>query len=125
MPDTSTSRPAVPARTPERIIDQAQQRIALIRQSLQGIDYVCTGSLLERMKVCGKPNCRCAQDPDARHGPYFVWGRLKAGKLVQQTLLPEQAALLRRAIANHRKVKKLLHTWEAETERVINAQHPG
>lgn len=110
---------------PERTIAQAQQRIAAIRNELRNIDYMCSGTLLERMKVCGKPNCRCADDPAARHGPYFVWGRHKARKLVQQTLLPEQAAMLRLALANYRKIKKLLHTWEHETERVINAQQPG
>ena len=34
----------------------------------------------------------------------------------------EQTDLLRPAIANYRKVKKLLRAWEAQTERLIDAQ---
>jgi IS5 family transposase len=43
-------------------LKQARERIARIRQSLVEIDYLCSGTLLQRTKVCGKPGCRCAQD---------------------------------------------------------------
>ncbi|MGH8525253.1 MAG: hypothetical protein ACREXY_13910 [Gammaproteobacteria bacterium] len=51
---------------------------------------------------------------------------MKGGKLVHRTVSPQQAAILRLAIANYRKVRKLLRTWEAETERLIDSesQHP-
>ena len=58
------------------------------------MEYLCSGTLLERRKMCGKPGCRCAQDPQARHGPYYEWGHMKAGKLVHRTVSPEQAASL-------------------------------
>ena len=109
-------------RPPQHIIDQARQRIARIRATLNGIDYLCSGTLLERMKMCGKPGCRCAQDPQARHGPYYEWGHMKAGKLVHRSVSPEQATTLRLAIANYRKAKKLMHAWEDVTERLIDAQ---
>ena len=47
---------------------------------------------------------------------------MKAGKLVHRYVSPEQAGVLRQAIANYRKVKKLLRAWEAETERLIDAE---
>jgi hypothetical protein len=56
----------------EHIIRQARERLARIRATLNGMDYLCSGTLLERMKMCGKPGCRCAQDPLARHGPYYL-----------------------------------------------------
>ena len=95
-----------------------------IRDTLGEIDYLCSGTLLRRTKVCGKPGCRCASDPDARHGPYFEWGHMKGGKLVHRTVSPEQAAILEVAIANHRKAKKLMQDWEQETERLLDAQAP-
>lgn len=110
------------ARRPEAIIEQARARIARIRESLNAIDYLCSGTLLQRRKVCGKPGCRCAFDPDARHGPYHEWGHMKGGKLVHRTVSPEQAAILRLAIANYRKAKKLMRAWEDETERLIDAE---
>jgi hypothetical protein len=112
----------VPKRNPERTADRAHQRIAQLRAELAGMEYVCSGTLLERMKTCGSPNCRCAQDPAARHGPYYEWGHMKAGKLVHRLVSAEQASLLRRAIANYRRLKKLLRSWEDETERLIDAE---
>src|SRR5580704_2858422 len=113
---------SVMPRRAQHIIDQAQQRIARIRATLNGIDYLCSGTLLERMKMCGKPGCRCAQDPQARHGPYYEWGHMKAGKLVHRSVSPEQATTLRLAIANYRKAKKLMHGWEDVSERLIDAE---
>ena len=88
------------------------------------MDYLCSGTLLERMMKCGKASCRCQQDPAARHGPYYEWGHMQGGKLVHRYVSPEQAELLRQAIANYRRVQKLLRTWETETERVMDARHP-
>ncbi len=59
--------------------------------------------------------CPGAQDPNARHGPYFEWGHMKGGKLVHRMVTPEQAAIVELAIANHRKAKKLMQEWEDET----------
>jgi hypothetical protein len=111
----STSRPDTIAR-------QARERIARIRESLSRIDYLCSGTLLERTKVCGRPGCACARDRAARHGPYFEWGHMRAGKLVHRQVSAQHAAALRHAIANYRLAKQLLRDWEVETERLIDAE---
>ena len=108
-------------RAPPDIARQAQERIAQIRQELAAFDYVCSGTLLKRMKTCGKPNCRCAQDPAARHGPYYEWSHLRAGKLLHRVVSPKQAAILRQALTNQRRLKKLMRKWEDETERLLEA----
>ncbi len=112
------------SRRPETIIKQARGRISRIRDALNAMDYLCSGTLLQRTKVCGKPGCRCAQDPSARHGPYFEWGHMKGGMLVHRSVSPEQAAILQLAIANYRKAKKLMQAWQDETERLFDAQAP-
>ena len=109
----------------EKVISQAMARIARIKDSLGAIEYLCSGTMLKRTKVCGKPACRCAQDPDARHGPYYEWGHMKAGKLVHRMVSPEQASILELGIVNHRKAKQLMKAWETETERLIDAQAPS
>ena len=109
-------------RNPEKVITQARERISRFRDTLAKIDYLCSGTLLETLMKCGMPNCRCRQDPAARHGPYYRWGHMKAGRLVQRYVSPEQAVVLRQAIANYRRVKKLLRAWEVETERLIDAE---
>ncbi len=112
------------AKKPETIIKQARQRIVRIREALNGVDYLCSGTLLQRTKVCGKAGCRCARDPNARHGPYYEWGHMQGGKLVHRTLSPEQAVILQLAIDNYRNVRRLLRDWEVETERLIDAEAP-
>jgi hypothetical protein len=114
----------MPRTTAKQIAARAHQRIQAIRQAIAQTDYLCSGSLLARMNSCGKPNCRCAQDSAARHGPYYQWGHMKAGKLVHRLVSPEQAKLLRVATVNYRRVKKLLRAWEAETERIIDTEFP-
>ena len=111
-------------RSPQQVASQARQRINRIREALAAVDYLCSGTLLKNLMKCGKPSCRCHQDPAARHGPYYRWGHMKAGKLVHRYVSPAQAAILRQAITNYRKVKKLLHAWEEETERLIDTQAP-
>ena len=114
----------MPERSPAQLARQARSRIERIREAIARVEYLCSGTLLERMKVCGKPTCRCAQDPAARHGPYYEWGHMKAGKLVHRQVSAEQAGLLRQAIDNYRQVQALLRDWEDETERLIDAETP-
>jgi len=108
----------------EQPAKQARERIARIQADLSALDYLSSGTLLHYTKVCGRPACRCAKDPSARHGPYFRWGHMKGGKLIHRTVSPEQAAILRRAIANYRRAKKLMKAWENETERLMDIEAP-
>ena len=95
------------------------ERIAEIREKIVGLNYVCSGTLLQRTKVCGKPTCRCASDPKARHGPYYEWNRMEESRLIHSVVSPEQAKILRRAISNRRKILQLLRKWEIETARIV------
>ena len=83
------------------------------------MDYACSGTLHSRTKACGQPSCRCAVDPEARHGPYHEWSRRRDGRLVHSILSPDQASLIRRGIVNRRKIERLLAQWEEETEAAV------
>lgn len=108
--------------SPDAVLRRARARIARLRATIGAVESLCSGTLLRRTKVCGRPGCRCAHDLAARHGPYYEWGHMKGGKLVHRMVSPRQAALLRRAIANYRRVVRLLRVWETETERIIDAE---
>ena len=56
------------------------------------------GSLSERTVKCSKPGCACAQDPKARHGPYFSLTHAVGGKTHSRFLTAEQADLVRQQI---------------------------
>jgi hypothetical protein len=111
-------------RSPNKVTAQARKHISRIRNMLAGIDYLCSGTLEKCFIKCGKPTCHCNEHPAARHGPYYRWGHMKAGKLVRRYVSPAQALLLRQAITNYRKVKKLMRAWEVETERLIDTEAP-
>lgn len=112
------------SRPSKDIIQQARARIATIRESINAVDELCSGTLLEHRTRCGRAGCACEKDPTARHGPYYDWGHMQEGKLVHRRVSPEQAVRLRLAIANYRKVKKLLLNWEKETELLIDTELP-
>jgi hypothetical protein len=103
---------------------KSREKIAEIQRTLSAMEYLSSGTLLKRMKVCGNPRCHCASNPAARHGPYFEWSYLKGGRLRHRTLTPEQADIMRLAIANHRKAKKLLRVWEVQTLHLIKLKAP-
>jgi hypothetical protein len=111
----------MPKRNLERIIQRAQQRIDDIKAKILALDYACSGTLLRRMKKCGKAGCRCADDPDQRHGPYFEWSYREKGRLVHRVVDPEQAERIRAAINNNRAMLKLVRAWDRETRRVLEA----
>jgi hypothetical protein len=72
------------------------------------------GSLSERTIKCSKPGCACAQDPKARHGPYYSLTHAVGGKTRSRYLTAEQADLVREQIdAGHEFRGHVDALWEA------------
>jgi hypothetical protein len=72
------------------------------------------GSLSERKIKCSKPGCACAQDPKARHGPYYSFTHAVRGKTRSRFLTGEQADVVRRQIAAGRNFRGHVDAlWEA------------
>lgn len=90
-----------------------------LRRLIDRMDFVASGTIHVRTKVCGRKNCKCATDPNQRHGPYHEWTRSKDGTLQHRVLTAEQARLLQRAIANYRQIQALLARWEEQTASEI------
>ena len=72
------------------------------------------GSLSERTIKCSKPGCACAQDPKARHGPYYSLTHAVKGKTHSRFLTAEQADLVRQQIDAGRNFRAHVDAyWEA------------
>lgn len=99
----------------KKSIKKIRSKTVEIKRALGALDYVASGTLHTRMKSCGRPNCRCAKDPKAKHGPYYEWNRWIDGKLVHRIISAEQAEIVTRALDNLKEVKRLLSLWEHET----------
>jgi len=95
--------------------NRIRQRTLALRRAISAMDYVASGTLHSRTKVCGRSNCRCADDPSARHGPYHEWSRRSGGRLVHHVITAQQAEIIARAIANHRELQELVARWGEET----------
>ena len=67
----------------------ARQHTEIVRQ-LGELGYALPGTMTERMMSCGKSNCRCHDNPDLRHGPYYQWTRTVDGKTVTKQLSRDQ-----------------------------------
>jgi hypothetical protein len=72
------------------------------------------GSLSERTIKCGKAGCACADDPKARHGPYFSLTQAVGGKTQSRFLTAQRAAMAQQQIAAGRQFREHVNTyWEA------------
>ena len=105
------------SKKPSRV--RVRERTRELRRTINRMDFVASGTIHKRTKVCGRQNCRCATDPAARHGPYYEWNRRQNGRLVHSITTPEQAALFTRAIQNYREIQQLLRHWERETAKEV------
>ncbi len=66
------------------------------------------GSIHAQFRRCGKPNCACAHDQNARHGPLMRLSRKIDGKTVQDTLAdPAQLRKAQREVDGFRRFQQL------------------
>ncbi len=75
---------------------------------LAEVGFISRGSLVSGYTSCGKDSCRCRNDPDQRHGPYWQWTRAVRGRTVTRRLSARQATLYRQWIANQRALGRIV-----------------
>src|ERR1700692_1279566 len=72
------------------------------------------GSVSPRPIKCGKAGCACADDPQARHGPYYSLTQAVEGKTRSRFLTAEQADVVRQQIDAGREFRGRVDAfWEA------------
>ena len=106
----------------EQELQAALRRIRRIKAQISRFEFVCSGTVYTRTKVCGKPGCRCATDPEARHGPYHEWSRREEDRLVHTIVSTLEADLIEKALRNYREVLHLLKDWQDQSVRAIRAR---
>ena len=70
------------------------------------------GSLVERVRRCGRPNCACADDPRRRHGGKFLTVQLE-GRTQALHVRPEDEAAVRAAIGAYNQLWQLINELTA------------
>jgi hypothetical protein len=80
------------------------------------------GSVTPRLIKCGKAACACAEDPNARHGPYLSLTQAVAGKTRSRFLTAEQAAVAQEQIVAGRKFRERVDTYWVACEEWADAE---
>lgn len=83
------------------------------------------GSLTVRYMRCHKPGCRCATDPDARHGPYYSVSRVVHGRTRSQWVTPSRAAQVRAQVEAGRQFRAQIEAYWTACEAWAEAQVSG
>jgi len=96
-----------------------KRRYSLLKQKMDKLGFITTGSLVKVYKTCGNPGCRCHKDRTKRHGPYNIWTRKVNSKTVTRTLTDDQAKLVQECIKNMRKIEKIIEQMKDTSVRYI------
>lgn len=96
-----------------------RRRQAELTSALAQTGFVLPGTFLERYNRCGKPKCRCKQDPPTLHGPYYQWTRKVDGKTVTRLLSTEQIERYRDWFDNAQRARQLLAELETLSLSVV------
>lgn len=109
----------------KRIRASDEQRYEALKREVARVDLIRRGSLVRRMVPCGKASCRCQASPPQLHGPYYQWTRKVDGKTVTLRVDRAEATLLRKWIANGRRLNKLVEQMERVSYRITERQLRG
>lgn len=97
----------------EEALRRLQEKSGKIGSELEEVGFILQGSVTERWKKCGKAACRCHNDPDEWHGPYYQWSWKTDGRTSSVSLTLEQAALCRQWVNNNRKLERIIKRLRA------------
>ena len=80
------------------------------------------GSMSARAMKCGRKECRCQQDPQARHGPYYSLTRAEVGTTRSRYLTAAQAVLARQQVEAGQAFRTHVEAYWQACEQWADAQ---
>lgn len=95
------------------------QQYASAKKRLLTIGFVAEGSLSKRYLTCGNASCRCANNPDQRHGPYYQLTWKRNGKTIAQFIPPTMAHCYEEWIQNRQLLAKILTDMYSISQKAI------
>ena len=99
-----------------------RRRRQLLRK-LPPLDAVLRGSLIERYKRCGNPNCKCAQGPG--HGPKYYLSVSYPGRSPQMDYVPQaEHAQVSECLANYTQVREILEEISEINHELLRRREP-
>jgi hypothetical protein len=94
--------------------EETQRRRRILREQLRELSFapLMRGSLVQRLRRCGRPNCACAKDPSRRHGGLFLTVQLD-GRTQAVHVRAEDEARVRAAIEAYAKLWDIINALTA------------
>ena len=105
--------------------DRAQQlrdRRDELKAELAKVKDLRPGSLVERYRRCGKPNCHCAGERGDGHGPRWSLTREVGGKTVTKVIPSAAVEQTRQQIAEYKRFRALAKELVEASEQLCDAQ---
>lgn len=104
-------------------LEELQNRDRELKTRLTQLGEMRPGSLLERYRRCGKPNCHCARRGDRGHGPMWMVTHAVEGKTVSKAI-PSGPAVerTRSQIAEYQRFRELARELVVTNEQLCDAR---
>jgi hypothetical protein len=102
--------------------DLKRRRGQLLRK-LPPLDSVLRGSLIERYKRCGNPNCRCADGQG--HGPKYYLSVSYPGSSPRMDYVPQaEYARVSESLANYSQIREILEQISEINHELLRRREP-
>ena len=109
----------MPAPTTVAALEQSRDHILA---QLAAIGDMRPGSLVHRYMKCSTPSCRCHQEGEDGHGPYFLLVRHVDGKRTSRSLPAADAPTVEAQLAEYRRFRRLTAELVAVSEQLADAR---
>ena len=109
--------PSMPDRT-----QQLRTRREHLKVQLAEVGDLRPGSLVERYRRCGKPNCHCAGKGADGHGPSWSLTREVAGKTITTVIPAAAVEQTRQQITEYTRFRTLARDLVETSEQLCEAQ---
>ena len=107
-------------------LEELENRDRELKARLTRLGEMRPGSLVERYRKCGKPNCHCARRDDRGHGPMWMVTHAVEGKTVSK-VIPSGPAVerTRSQIAEYQRFRELARELVVTNEQICDARLEG
>ena len=84
---------------------------------------LCSGSLVETYRKCGKPNCHCAEDGGKGHGPSYLLTYLANGKKKSKRIKANQLEQTRKHVEEYKRFREISQEFIEASNELSHALH--
>src|SRR5271167_3632304 len=93
-----------------------------LKLQLSGLGDLRPGSLVERYRKCGKPNCHCAQPDEPGHGPSWSLTHDVKGKTTTRIIPKAFVPQTREHLAEYQRLRRLTSALVEVNEKICEAR---